>query len=134
MPGGPANYGGSFLAIPKGGGDHKLAFEVLSWLLSAQNEAQTWTDVGNFPAATAAYSLPQVTGPDPFFGGQKPIEIYAPAAQRIPVAYEAPADAAVSAPYITELTNVWAKHKNPDKAWSDAVSAAKQIAQREGVN
>lgn len=134
MPGGPANFGGSFLTIPAEGGDHKLAFEVLTWLLSPQNEAQTWVDNGNFPAAPAAYTLPQLTAPVPFFGGQKAIEIFAPEADKIPVAYEAPADAAVSDPFISELKNVWAKHKNPEKAWSDAVSSAKQVAQREGVN
>ena len=134
MPGGPANFGGSFLAIPTEGGDHKLAFEIITWLLSPQNEAQTWVDNGNFPAAPASYTLPAMTAPVPFFGGQRAIEIFAPAADKIPVAYEAPADAAVSDPFLSELKNVWAKHKNPDQAWKDAVSTAKQIAEREGVS
>ncbi|WP_433170168.1 extracellular solute-binding protein [Actinoallomurus sp. CA-150999] len=134
MPGGPANFGGSFLAIPAQGGDHKLAFEVITWLLNPQNEAQTWVDNGNFPANTGSYTLPTMTAPVPFFGGQKAIEIFAPAAQKIQAQYEAPADAAVSDPFQSELKNVWAKHKDPEKAWSDAVSTAKQVAQREGVN
>jgi cellobiose transport system substrate-binding protein len=134
MPGGPANSGGSFLSIPAEGGDHKLAFEVITWLLSPANEARTWVDNGNFPAAPASYTLPELTAPVPFFGGQKAIEIFAPAADKIPVAYEAPADAAVSTPFLSELKNVWAKDKNPDKAWSDAVSTAKQVAEREGVS
>ena len=133
MPGGPANFGGSFLAIPSGGGDHKLSFEVITWMLNAQNEAQTWVDNGNFPAATGAYTLPAVTAPVPFFGGQKPIEIFAPAADKIPVAYEAPADAAVAAVYYNELINVEGG-KSADKAWADAVSQAKQIAQKQGVS
>jgi cellobiose transport system substrate-binding protein len=134
MPGGPANMGGSFLAIPTAGGDHKLSFEVVTWLLNAQNEARTWVDNGNFPANIGSYTLPAVTAPVPFFGGQRAVEIFAPAAQKIPVAYEAPADAAVSDSFLSELKNVWAKHKDPNKAWSDAVSAAKQIAEREGVS
>ena len=134
MPGGPANMGGSFLAIPTSGGDHKLAFEVITWLLNAQNEGRTWVDNGNFPANTGSYTLPSVTAPVPFFGGQRAVEIFAPAAQKIPVAYEAPADAAVSDPFLSELKNVWAKHKDPNKAWSNAVSSARQIAEREGVN
>ncbi|MFI0452990.1 extracellular solute-binding protein [Actinomadura sp. 6N118] len=134
MPGGPANFGGSFLSIPAGGGDHALAFEVITWLLNPQNEARTWVDNGNFPAAPASYSLPELTAPVPFFGGQKTIEIFAPAADKIPVAYEAPGDAAVSTPFLSELKEVWAKKKDPEKAWNDAVSTAKQVAQREGVS
>jgi cellobiose transport system substrate-binding protein len=134
MPGGPANSGGSFLTIPTESSDHKLAFEIVSWLLSPQNEARTWVDNGNFPASPASYTLPELTAPVPFFGGQKAIEIFAPAAVKIPVAYEASADAAVTAPFLSELKNVWAKGKNPDKAWSDALSTAKQVAERDGVS
>ena len=59
--------------------------------------------------------------------------MFGPAAEKIPTVFEAPADAAVSAPYFSELTNVEAKGKDPEQAWTDAVSQAKQIAQRQGV-
>jgi cellobiose transport system substrate-binding protein len=36
-------------------------------------------------------------------------------------------------PFLTELTNVEAKGKDPDKAWTDAVAAAKQVGGRLGV-
>jgi cellobiose transport system substrate-binding protein len=38
------------------------------------------------------------------------------------------------APFMTELTSIEAKGKNPDDAWKDAVSQAKQIARRQGVS
>lgn len=134
MPGGPSNNGGSFLALPRQCRNPEQAFKVVSWLLNAANEARGFTDAALFPSAPAAYELPALTGADPFFGGQKIIEVFGPAAKGIPVAYEAPADAAVAAPYYTELTNIEAKGKNPDDAWKDAVSQAKQIAQRQGVS
>ncbi|MFI2203426.1 ABC transporter substrate-binding protein [Streptomyces sp. NPDC020192] len=134
MPGGPANQGGSYLALPRQCRNPDEAFKIISWILSPANDARGFTDAAIFPAAPAAYSMPAMTGPDAFFGGQKIIEVFGPAAQAIPDSYEAPADAAVMAPYMTELTNVEAKGKKPDDAWKDAVSQARQIAQRQGVS
>ncbi|MGI5518715.1 ABC transporter substrate-binding protein [Streptomyces sp. CA-106131] len=133
-PVGPANQGGSYLALPKQCRNPEEAFKIISWILSPSNDARGFTDAAIFPAAPAAYAMPAMTGPDAFFGGQKIIEVFGPAAKAIPDSYEAPADAAVMAPYFTELTNVEAKGKKPDDAWKDAVSQAKQIARRQGVN
>jgi cellobiose transport system substrate-binding protein len=134
MPGGPANQGGSYLALPKQCRNPQEAFKIISWILSPANDARGFTDAAIFPAAPAAYAMPAMTGPDAFFGGQKIIEVFGPAAKSIPDSYEAPADAAVMAPYMTELTNIEAKGKKPDDAWKDAVSQAKQIARRQGVS
>ena len=133
LPGGPSNLGGSFLCLPATCANPDLAFKIVSWILNPANQARGFTDAALFPTAPAAYKLPALTGGDPFFGGQKTIEIFGPAAEKIPAAYEAPADAAVSAPYYTELTSIEAKGKDPEDAWKDAVSQAKQIAQRQGV-
>lgn len=132
-PGGPANYGGSFLTITKQAAQPDKAFEVIKYMLSADNQAKAFKDAQIFPAAPAAYDKPELKAPDPFFGGQVPIEVFGPAAKDIPVAYEAPADAAVGAPYAEELKTVQAGRKSPDAAWNDAVSKAKQIAKRQGV-
>jgi cellobiose transport system substrate-binding protein len=42
-------------------------------------------------------------------------------------------DSAIQAAYLNELTNVEANGKDPAQAWTDAVSSAKDIAQRQGV-
>ncbi|MFF1309210.1 ABC transporter substrate-binding protein [Streptomyces sp. NPDC058307] len=133
-PGGPANQGGSYLALPKQCRNPEEAFKIISWILNPANDARGFTDAAIFPACPAAYAMPAMTGPDAFFGGQKIIEVFGPAAKAIPDSYEAPADAAVMAPYLTELTNIEAKGKKPDDAWKDAVSQAKQIGQRQGVS
>ncbi|MEU0386700.1 extracellular solute-binding protein [Streptomyces chartreusis] len=133
-PGGPANQGGSYLALPKQCRNPEEAFKIISWILSPANNARGFTDAAIFPASPASYATPAMTGGDAFFGGQKIIDVFGPAAKAIPVSYEAPADAAVMAPYLTELTSIEAKGKKPDAAWKDAVSRAKQIARRQGVN
>jgi len=133
-PAAGANIGGSFLAVPKDGTNHDVAFQVIQWILSPENQARGFTDAALFPSTPATYQMAALTAPDPFFGGQATISVFSASAEKTPHAYEAPADAAVGAPYYNELINVETKGKKPDTAWHDAVSAAKQIAQRQGVS
>ncbi|GAA1621032.1 extracellular solute-binding protein [Kribbella alba] len=132
-PSGPANFGGSFLTITRNAADPAAAFEVIKYMLSADNEAKAFADAQIFPATPAAYDKPQLKAADPFFGGQVPIDVFGPAAKNIPIAYEAPLDAAVGAPYATALKTVQSGSKSSDAAWKDAVSQAKQIGKRQGV-
>jgi cellobiose transport system substrate-binding protein len=132
-PSGPANFGGSFLTITKNAADPAKAFEVIKYMLNADNQAKAFKDAQIFPATPAAYDKPELKAADPFFGGQVPIDVFGPAAKGIPVAYQAPADDAVAAPFKDELKTVQAGKKSSDAAWASAVSKAKAIAKRQGV-
>ena len=134
MPDGPANQGGSFLAIPKSSGNPKKAFEIITWMLNTDNQAKGYTDAALFPSAPAAYKLPALTAPDEFFGGQVTIDVFGPAAQKIPVAFESEYDGVLREPFAAELSNVETKGKDPEAAWTDAVAAAKQAGERAGVS
>lgn len=126
MPGGPANIGGSFLTIPAGTANKEQAIAVIKFLLSADSQATSYTDTGNFPSSTAALSLPALTSGDKFFGGQVTSEVFKAASASMPTRYNSPFDNIVSAPYYTELTNVASQGKDPEQAWKDAVAAAKK--------
>jgi cellobiose transport system substrate-binding protein len=128
----PTNYGGSFLTIPSATKDPKTAFEIIKWILSPDNEAKGFDDAKIFPADPAAWALPALTGGSEFFGGQKTIDIFGPAGKLVPSQYIAPTDGAIGSPYNDELTKV-ETGKDPEKAWTDAVAAAKQVAARQGV-
>ncbi len=131
-PGGSANIGGSFLAIPAAtsADDAKGAFDVLKWILSPENQAQGYADAGLFPSTPASYDLPQLTEGDPFFADQKTIEVFGEAAQEVPIAYFSPFEGAVSASYYNELTAIEATGKDPEQAWTDAVAAAKDALEQ----
>ena len=131
-PSGPANFGGSFLAITKNAADPQKAFEVIKCMLSPDNQAKAFADAQIFPSAPAAYDKPQLKAADPFFGGQVPIEVFGPAAKAIPVAYQSPLDDAVAAPFNDELKTVQTGTKTSDAAWADAVSKAKADRQAAG--
>jgi cellobiose transport system substrate-binding protein len=49
------------------------------------------------------------------------------------VAYQSPFDDAVAAPFHDELKTVQTGSKTSDTAWASAVSKAKAIAKRQGV-
>jgi cellobiose transport system substrate-binding protein len=133
-PGGPANIGGSFLTIPKSSAAPDEAFEVITWILSPENEARGFADASLFPATPASYSTPELTKPDPFFGDQVTIDVFGPQAEKIPVAFTSPYDAAVQAAYNEELGKVETQGKDPEDAWDDAVDKAKSVAERLGVS
>jgi cellobiose transport system substrate-binding protein len=133
MPGGAANNGGSFLAITKYCREPEQAFEIITWLLDPANQARGFTDATLFPSTPASYRLKAMRAPDPFFGGQVTIDVFGPAAEEVPVAYHSPYDYALDQVVSDELRNVNALDKNPARAWKDAMSKCRRIAEHMGV-
>ncbi len=134
MPVRPSNNGGSFLSITKACREPERAFEIITWLLDPANQAQGFVDAGLFPSTPASYGLGQLREPDPFFGGQVTMDVFGPAAQKIAVAYNSPYDVALGQPIKDEIKNVGVLGKDPKKAWSDAMSKCRRIAEHLGVS
>ncbi|MFF4149174.1 ABC transporter substrate-binding protein [Streptomyces sp. NPDC001651] len=132
-PGGPSNVGGSFLAITKACREPERAFEIISWMLDSRNQAQGFVDAGLFPSTPASYAMPKLREPDPFFGGQITMDVFGPAAEKIPVAFNSPYDIALGQPIRDEIKNVGVLGKDPAKAWEDAMDSCRRIAKHLGV-
>lgn len=133
MPGGAANNGGSFLAITKYCREPEQAFEIITWLVNPANQARGFTDATLFPSTPASYRQKAMRAPDPFFGGQVTIDVFGPAAKEIPVAYHSPYDYTLDQVVSDQLRAVNALDKNPDRAWKDAMSKCRRIAEHMGV-
>ncbi|EKX65658.1 extracellular solute-binding protein [Streptomyces ipomoeae] len=133
MPGGAANNGGSFLAITKACREPEQAFEIITWILDADNQAQGFVDAGLFPSTPASYQMKKLREPDPFFGDQITMDVFGPAAEKIPVSFNSPYDVALGQPIQDEIKNVGVLGKDPRKAWSDAMSKCRRIAKHLGV-
>ncbi|QOV34207.1 extracellular solute-binding protein [Streptomyces ferrugineus] len=134
MPVRPANNGGSFLSITKACREPERAFEIITWMLNADNQAQGFVDAGLFPSTPASYGLKKLQEPDPFFGGQVTMDVFGPAAQKIVVAYNSPFDVALGQPIKDEIKNVGVLGKDPKKAWEDAMGKCRRIAKHLGVS
>ncbi|MFG1669417.1 extracellular solute-binding protein [Streptomyces sp. Y7] len=133
-PGGPSNVGGSFLAITKACREPERAFEVITWMLNADNQAQGFVEAGLFPSTPASYEMKKLREPDPFFGDQITMDVFGPAAEKIPVAFNSPYDVALGQPIRDEIKNVGVLGKDPKKAWEDAMSKCRRIAKHLGVS
>ncbi|KMS69939.1 ABC transporter substrate-binding protein [Streptomyces viridochromogenes] len=134
MPDGPANYGGSYMTLTRYCRDPEAAFAFLTWLLSPENQLKSYQEISLFPTTPAAYADPAMHKPDPFFGGQQPIDVFGPAAEKAPVNYFSPYEETANTPFFQELTNVEMLGKNPDRAWRDAVNTAETTLSRLGVS
>jgi cellobiose transport system substrate-binding protein len=119
-PGGPGNRGGSFLAITKYCKDPEAAFAFITWLESARNQAQSFLDPVLFPSTPASYDDPKMSGPDPFFGGQQIVDVFAESAKKYPGTYFSPYDSIIGDPIKAELVNIEIGSKTSDQAWRDA--------------
>ncbi|WP_392869994.1 ABC transporter substrate-binding protein [Streptomyces sp. LN499] len=134
MPERPANDGGSFLGITRYCRDPELAFQIITWLLGPENQSRGFLEASLFPSTPASFESPDLRTPDEFFGGQITMDVFGPAAQRVPVSYNSPYDVALSQPIRDELTSVYISGKNRKKAWRDAMAQCRRIADHLGVS
>lgn len=132
-PSGAGNRGGSFLAITKYCKDPEAAFAFISWLESAQNQAEAFLDPVLFPSTPASYSDPRLTAPDPFFGGQRIVDVFADSATKYPGAYFSPYDTLIRTPIVAELVNVEVGSKTSEQAWKDAQRQVERELTRAGA-
>ncbi|TDC24398.1 ABC transporter substrate-binding protein [Kribbella albertanoniae] len=132
-PGGPGNRGGSFLAITKYCKNPQAAFAFISWLESAQNQAQAFLDPVLFPSTPASYTDSRLSAPDEFFGGQRIVDVFAESAKKYPGAYFSPYDSIIGQPLSAELVNVETAGKSPDQAWNDAQRQIERELTRAGA-
>lgn len=133
-PAGGTNIGGSFLGIPASAADPETAFRIIAWILGPANQARGFTDARLFPSTPASYAMPALTGADPFFGGQRTVDVFGASARHNRRLYEAPADAAIQEVYLQELRAVEYRGKAPATAWRDALTKARRLADESGVN
>lgn len=119
-PGGPGNRGGSFLGITKYCKDPEAALAFILWLESAKNQAESFLDPVLFPSTPASYTDSRLTAPDPFFGGQRIVDVFAESAKKYPGAYFSPYDTIIRTPIAAELVNVEIGSKSSAQAWKDA--------------
>jgi cellobiose transport system substrate-binding protein len=132
-PGGPGNRGGSFLGITKYCKNPEAAFAFISWLETAKNQAQAFLDPVLFPSTPASYTDPRLAAPDPFFGGQRIVDVFAASAKKYPGAYFSPYDTIIGTPMGAELVNIETAGKNPDQAWRDAQTQIERELTRAGA-
>jgi ABC-type glycerol-3-phosphate transport system substrate-binding protein len=73
----PGSYlGGTGLAIPAQSKQKEAAWKFIEYAMRLENQIGVYTYAGAAPALTAALESDEVNVADPYFGGQKPFEVF----------------------------------------------------------
>ena len=73
----PGSYlGGTGLSIPVNAPHPEEAWKFVEFMLQPEQQVGVFTLAGAAPATTAALESPELTKPDPYFGGQAPFSIF----------------------------------------------------------
>ncbi|WP_458247115.1 ABC transporter substrate-binding protein [Streptomyces sp. MAI_2237] len=125
LPGGAAgNWGGSYLAIPKGSPHAKEAYALIKWLTAGPQQEKLFKKQGSFPSNTAA--IKAVSGvTDPYFSNAPVGEIFGKAAESAPVQVLGVHDNDVNVQITNALGEVERKGTSSATAWSHADKGVK---------
>ena len=73
----PGSYlGGTGLSIPAGAAHPQAAWLFIEHFLRPEQQVRLYTVTGLAPATTAALESPELTRPDPYFGGDAPFSVF----------------------------------------------------------
>lgn len=127
-----ANWGGSFISIPKETKNADEAYKFAEWLISPDNQLKSFQTKGLFPSAPAVYDMDAFkNNEDEFFGGQSTAPVFAKAAQDINGAvYKGEKYFPLYQEVLNALKNVQSKGADPEKEWTSAVKRAKDLLNR----
>lgn len=116
-----ANWGGSFLSVPKSGKNAEEAAKLAAWLTAPEQQAKLFSQRGSFPTAQAAYDLPLVKDAKNKMTGDAPIgQIYAPLAAELPVQVVGPKDQIIQQGLTDNGVILVTQGKSPEEAWTNA--------------
>lgn len=132
MPEGAGNWGGSYLTIPKESEYSEEAYEFISWLLTPDNQLNSFKDMGLFPSTPETYEKEEFKSyTDEYFGGINTAEVFADAASQVVDVYKGKNYLLVQGEIMMALDNVLNSGGDPDKEWNDAMDRIKQRLERE---
>ncbi|MFL6163081.1 MAG: extracellular solute-binding protein [Jatrophihabitantaceae bacterium] len=128
LPGGATNWGGSWLGVPKAAKHQKAAEQLVEWLTNKQQQVTMWTKAGHWPSSSQAAEDPSVQGATAAYFSNAPVgQIFGTIAGKMKIPPIGIYDTQIQQAFTTQLTNVETKGTDPDKAFSDAMDAVKEV-------
>jgi len=130
FPGGPANWGGSFLTVPKTSKHPKEAAELADWMTQPTQQAAAFGAAGVFPSGVAAQTDPGVTGSSElstFFNDAPLGTILARRAEGVVAQHKGPQDSVIQSQVFGPAIKSIDKGVPADQAWNDALGLLKQV-------
>lgn len=123
---GVANFGGSYLMIPKTSQHQAEAWDLLKFLTSADSQAAVFKQAGNMPTNKGALS--QIADfKDPYFNNSPTGQIFSKVLNSMPTQYAGVHDGDADTAFTNALNSIAQNGTDPTKAWDDvkkSISAA----------
>ncbi len=131
LPGGATNWGGSWLGVPTAAKNQAAAIALVEWLSAKDQQVTMWTSAkqgGHFPSNSQAAADPAVASATSAYFSDAPVgQIFGGIAEKMKIPPIGLYDTQIQQALTTQLTNIETKGTAPDKAYSDALAAIKQI-------
>ncbi|HEX7740407.1 MAG TPA: extracellular solute-binding protein [Marmoricola sp.] len=128
LPGGATNWGGSWLGVPTKAAHKAAAIALVEWLSAKEQQVTMWEKGGHFPSNSKAAADPAVANAKSAYFSNAPVgKIFGAIADKMKIPPIGLYDTQIQQALTTQLTNVETKGTSPDKAFSDALSAIKQV-------
>jgi cellobiose transport system substrate-binding protein len=130
FPGGAANWGGSFLTVPKTSKHPAEAAALAEWLTQPEQQAAAFQAAGTFPSVVAAQTDPAVTGKNElsaFFGNAPVGEILSRRAEGVVAQYKGPDDSIIQSQVFGPAVKSIDKGVPADEAWNQAMGLLKEL-------
>lgn len=128
LPGGAANWGGSWLGVPKAGKNQAAAEALAEWLTAPAQQITMWTSQQHFPSSSTAAKDPAVASATSDYFNKAPIgQIFGDSASKLKQQPIGPYDTQIQSDIDTSLTNVETKGEAPAKAFNEALANIAQV-------
>ncbi len=124
LPEGGGNWGGSQLTVPKASDNARLAYDMISTVLTPENQLEVFKVGGNFPSTPALYTDPALTEyTSEFFSGSPIGLIYSESAQELKPVPDGANERAIQREFGSAIDRNEAGDETPDQAWDSALEA-----------
>ncbi|MET9292923.1 extracellular solute-binding protein [Streptomyces sp. NPDC003077] len=119
----PANWGGSFIAVPKAAKNKAEAIKLAAWLTAPEQQARVFAKQASIPSTPSAYAMPEVKDArNPYFGGAPTGKIFSAAARGIPTLVIGPKDQQIGNAFSdVGILQVEQQGKSPAEGWNAAL-------------
>lgn len=129
FPGGPANWGGSFLGVSETSENKEEAAALVNWLTQPEQQVKQFEAAGNFPSTVeAANQLAENATPDPFFNDAPVGAILAERAQGVQAQFKGPDDSLIQENVFGVATQALDNGSaDGDAAWEQAMQLLEDL-------
>ncbi|SDV03807.1 cellobiose transport system substrate-binding protein [Microlunatus sagamiharensis] len=132
FPGGAANWGGSFLTVPKTSKHPAEAAALADWLTQPAQQAAAFQAAGTFPSGVQAQTDPGVTGTNElstFFNDAPVGTILGKRAQGVTAQHKGPQDSVIQSQVFGPAVKEIDKGVPAGQAWDNAIKTLGQVVE-----